>query len=132
MPKSRLSAGIYLLLVFLSGVLVGGFSYRLYMAKAVVAAPPRPEEWRKHYVDDMRSRVRLDSRQVAELQRILDETRQKVRQLKEQERPLAQAIHDEQVNKVRAMLRDDQRPLYDQFREERERKRLEMEKKEQH
>jgi len=128
MPKSRLSIGAYLLLVFLSGALVGAFAHRLYVAKTVVAAP-RPEEWRRRYVEDLRSRVKLDEGQVNEVQRILDETRQKYRQLKDQEKPLAQAIHDAQVNQIRAMLRDDQKPAYDQFREERERRRQELEKK---
>jgi hypothetical protein len=128
MPKSRLSVGVYLLLVFLSGALVGAFAHRLYMARSVVAAP-RPEEWRRRYVEDLRVRVKLDAQQIAQVQRILDETRQKYHQLKEQEKPLAQAIHDEQTAQIRSILRDDQKPAYDQFREERQRRRLEMEKK---
>jgi hypothetical protein len=128
MPKSKLSVSLYLLLVFLSGALVGGFASRLYMTRSVVAAP-RPEEWRRRYVDEMRTRVKMDSQQVAQLQQILDETRQKYHQLKEQEKPLAQAIHDAQVARIRGMLREDQRPLYDQLRAERDRRRQELEKK---
>ena len=38
MPKSRFSAILYLLVVFVSGALVGTFSYRLYSMKTVNAA----------------------------------------------------------------------------------------------
>jgi hypothetical protein len=128
MPKSRLSVVLYLMLVFSSGVLVGVVSQRFYADKTVVAAP-RPEDFRKKYVNEVRTRVKLDDQQVAQLQQILDETRQKYHDLREQEKPQAQKIHDDQVARITAMLRPDQVPLYQQFRAERNRKRLESEKK---
>ena len=65
MPKSKLSAAIYLVLVFLSGSLVGGFSTRLLTSPPVRAVGPRtPEEWRKRYVGDMREKVKLDDSQL--------------------------------------------------------------------
>ncbi len=132
MPKSRLSAGIYLLLVFLSGALVGGFSHRLYMTRSVSAAPRNPEEWRKKYVSEMRERLGLDERQLTELQQILDDTRKKFQQMRDQEKPIAQKIQNEQIERVRAMLRPDQQQRYDEFRAERERKRQEAEHKKNH
>jgi succinate dehydrogenase flavin-adding protein (antitoxin of CptAB toxin-antitoxin module) len=128
--KSKLSAGLYLALVFASGILVGGFSHQLYVASKVVAGPPRnPDEWRKRYVNELRDKVKLDDAQVQRLQAILDETRQRFHNLREQQKPLGDAIQAEQINKIRAMLRPEQREAYEQVRAERERKRLEAERK---
>jgi hypothetical protein len=128
MPKSRISAGLYLTLVFLSGALVGAFAHRLYITPAVSSAP-RPDEWRKKYVEEVRTKVKLDEQQVVQLQQILDETRQRFHQMREQEKPIAQAIQNDQVTKIRAMLRPDQLGAYETLRVERERKRQEMDRK---
>jgi hypothetical protein len=127
MLKSKFSALLSLLLVFLSGVLVGGFAYRLYNV-SVVAAPgfgkrPDPEEVRKHIVADMRDRLKLDAQQVNQLQQILDQTREKFDQLHDKMNAEGQAIRSSQAEKIKAILRADQLPLYDQWRAERERDR---------
>jgi Spy/CpxP family protein refolding chaperone len=125
MLKSRFSALLSLLLVFLSGVLVGGFAYRLYNV-SVAAAPtngkrPDPEEVRKHIVADMRERLKLDSRQVSQLQQIFDQTRDQFHQIHDKMNAEGQALHVGQIEKVKAILRADQLPLYDEWRAERDR-----------
>ena len=127
MLESRFSALLSLLLVFLSGVLVGGFAYRLYNV-SVVAGPnngkrPDPEEVRKHIVADMRERLKLDSQQVSQLQQILDQTREKFDQLHDRMNAEGRALHLGQIEKVKAILRADQLPLYEQWRAERDRER---------
>jgi Spy/CpxP family protein refolding chaperone len=127
MLKSKFSALLSLLLVFLSGVLVGGFAYRLYNV-SVVAGPnngrkPDPEEVRKHVVADMRDRLKLDAHQVDQLQQIFDQTRDQFHQLHDRMNAEGQAIHTSQIEKIKAILRPDQLPLYDQWRAERERER---------
>ena len=125
MMKTRFSALLSLLLVFLSGVLVGGFAYRLYNV-SVAAAPtngrrPDPEEVRKHIVADMRDRLKLDGQQVDQLQQIFDQTRDQFRQIHDKMNAEGEAIHTRQVEKIRTILRPDQLPLYEQWRAERER-----------
>jgi Spy/CpxP family protein refolding chaperone len=125
MLKSKFSALLSLLLVFLSGVLVGGFAYRLYNV-SVAAAPtngkrPDPEEVRKHIVADMRERLKLDSRQVSQLQQIFDQTRDQFHQIHDKMNAEGQALHVGQIEKVKAILRADQLPLYDEWRAERDR-----------
>jgi Spy/CpxP family protein refolding chaperone len=125
MLKSKFSALLSLLLVFLSGVLVGGFAYRLYNV-SVAAAPtngkrPDPEEVRKHIVADMRERLKLDSRQVSQLQQIFDQTRDQFHQIHDKMNAEGQALHFGQIEKVKAILRADQLPLYDEWRAERDR-----------
>jgi len=127
MLKSRFSALLSLLLVFMSGVLVGGFAYRLYNV-SVIAAPnnakrPDPEEARRHIVADMRDHLKLDARQVDQLQQIFDQTRDQFHQIHDRMNAEGQAIHTGQIEKVKAILSADQLPLYDQWRAERDRER---------
>jgi Spy/CpxP family protein refolding chaperone len=133
MLKSRFSALITLLLVFLSGVLVGGLAYRLYNV-SVVAAPsnakrPDPEEARRHIVADMRDHLKLDAGQVDQLQQIFDQTRDQFHQMHDRMNAEGQAIHTSHAEKVKAILRPDQLPLYDQWRAERERDRKQHKQK---
>jgi hypothetical protein len=134
MPKSRLSAFISLMLVFLSGALVGAFGHRLYMVNTVMTAPrstrPSPEEMRKRQVEDVRQKLSLDDQQVAQYNAILDTTRQQFDQLHDKLNAEGRSIHDQQVEKVNAILRPDQKPLYEKWRAEREaeRKRHEQER----
>jgi hypothetical protein len=127
MLKSKFSALLSLLLVFLSGVLVGGFAYRLYSDSAA-AAPnsgrrPDPEEARKRIVADMRDHLKLDGAQVNQLQQIFDQTRDQFHQIHDKMNAEGQVIRNSQVEKIKAILRAEQLPLYDQWRAERERER---------
>lgn len=130
MPKSRFSAILYLLVVFVSGALVGTFSYRLYSMKTVNAGapPPRPtpEEARRHYVDDLRTKAKLDDRQVATLNEILDGTHGEFDQLRSKMRAEGQAIQNRQVERINGMLSPEQQKAFADFRAERERIRREM------
>lgn len=135
MPKSRLSAFVSLLLVFLSGALVGAFGHRLYMVSTVTAVrqpTPRltPEEARKRQIEDVKQKVGLDDRQIAEYNKILDSTTQQFFEMHDKMNAEARAIHDQQVAKVKAILRTDQMPQYDKWLSDREaeRKRRQQER----
>ena len=137
MKRPNLAAAVYLLLVFLSGVLVGGFAYRLYTLNTVVAstskAPRSPEEYRKRVVEEMRTRLKLSDGQLQQLQNIMDETRQRFHDFREKTKPQFDAIQtqqkalqdqqraigEEQHQQIRAMLNDTQRAEYDKMLEER-------------
>ena len=125
MTKPKLSAAVYLSLVFLSGALVGGLSYRLYAVNSVSAitgsSRPSPEEARRRYMDSIRSRVKLDDQQIEQVNRILDQTRAQFDQIRGKMHAEGQAIQNRQVEEITAILRDDQKPLYAEFRAERER-----------
>jgi Spy/CpxP family protein refolding chaperone len=127
MMKTKSSALISLLLVFLSGALVGAFAYRLYNL-SVAAAPsagrrPDPEEARRHMVAEMRDRVKLDAQQVEELQKILDQTRERFHQMRDKMNAEGEAIRNSQAERIKGILRAEQLPLFDQLRAERERDR---------
>jgi uncharacterized membrane protein len=124
MPKSKLVVSLYVVVVFLSGVLVGGASYRLYSVTTVTGVHNRsnrsPEDFRRRYVEDMRGRMKLNDQQVTRLQQILDGTRDRFKQLRETTQPQYDAIQAGQVDQIRAMLDDPQKALYEQWRQERE------------
>ena len=106
MRRSNLATLFYLLVVFASGAVVGGFANRLYMAKVVTAPAGTPHsraELRKQYIQDMRSRLHLTDPQVTELQQILDATGQRMDEMHK-------TIEDEHIRKVVAMLDDTRRP----------------------
>lgn len=127
----RSSLILALLLVFLSGVVVGAVGYRLYTAQPAAATTerrPSPEEFRRRYVEMMKTRLRLTDEQLAQLNAILDETRELFKKYEEKSRAEKQAIRDHQIAKINAMLTEEQRAEYAKIRAEREAKRRQMEK----
>ena len=98
---------------------------RLYSLSSVNANvnPRNPDEFRRRYVAEMRSRLQLTEDQVNRLHPVLDETRQRYRDLHEKHKPELDAIQNDQVSKIRAILTDAQQPEYTKLLAERERER---------
>ena len=123
--------GIYLVLVFVSGTVLGAFANRLYMVNTVLSSNPTPgqrmspDEYRKQYVNELRTRLNLDGDQKVKLDAILDDTRQRMHEIHERTRPEMKAIQDDQYQKVRALLNPQQQTEYEKMRQERDRKRKE-------
>jgi hypothetical protein len=122
MKRPGLAAALYVVLVFLSGAVVGVFGDRLYTAKAVIAnvSGPKPADYRKKYVEDMTKRLRLNQQQVTQLGAILDDTRTKFHEEHDRSKQQLAQIHDEQVLKIHEILSPAQLPEYEKFRLERE------------
>jgi uncharacterized protein with von Willebrand factor type A (vWA) domain len=126
MARSDRSIGLYLLLVFLSGIGVGAGGLQMYRGQAVSASGPvrkTPEEYRREYLGEMHSRLNLDEQQVAKLQIILEKTHQQYKQFREQTKPEMMRIQQEQVDAVNALLKDEQKLEYEKMRAEREARR---------
>jgi hypothetical protein len=131
MKKSNWSVAAYLFLVFASGVLVGGFGHRLYSANSVSATerPLGQEDYRKKYVAEAQSRLKLTPDQVQRLNEIMDLTGARFRELRERHRPEMRQIHQEQVDKINAILSAEQQAEYAKMREERERERAKRDRR---
>jgi Spy/CpxP family protein refolding chaperone len=132
MLKTRRSALFSLILVFLSGSLIGALSYRLYSVSTVAepasrigSPPPRedPEVVRKRIVSDMQQRLTLDEKQVVQLNAIYDDTRRQFDELHQKANSETRALWDEQTNRIRAILRPDQLTKYEELRRQREEER---------
>lgn len=113
MRRSNAFTLLCLLVVFVSGAVVGGFANRLYMTRTVVAAPKSRAELRKEYIQDMRTRLHLTDPQIAQLQQIMDSTGQKMHEMHK-------TIQDEHIQNVVAMLDGNQKLEYAKMRQERE------------
>ncbi len=126
MQRSQWNIGMYLALVFVSGVAVGGGGLHLYNASTVGAVSnPRktPEQYRKEYSSEMQVRLRLDEAQMAKLQAILERTHEDYKKFREQTKPEMHRIQKEQVDAVNALLSDSQKLDYEKMRAEREARR---------
>jgi len=125
MRRSTLTTSVYLALLFLGGLAVGVFGHRLYTLNSVNANvdPRNPKEFRRRYVAEMRTRLKLTDDQVSRLGPILDETRQRHQQIMDKHRPEFKAIQDEQVRKIRQVLTDSQQAEYTTMLDEREKQR---------
>jgi hypothetical protein len=132
MKRSSISTWVYLVLVFASGAALGVFSDHLYTTKTVlaksVAVRNDPNEFRRKYIDEMRTRLKLDGKQVSTLSEILDQTDAQMHDLHQKYRPEMTAIHNVQVDRVKGILSDPQRNEYEKMLAEREAKRK-LEKK---
>lgn len=123
MPRTRLSAIFYLVLVFASGILVGVVSTRLYAVKAsvpVTTAPRTMTELTNRYVAEIRQKVGVDDAQVAAITKILADTKKKFDDIRREERPQRDRIQQEQVDAIRAVLTDAQKPAYEAWRAQRQ------------
>jgi len=136
--RSQWSVALWMLAVFASGITVGVFAHYLYMVKTVNAttalkpAPKRdPEDWRRVYIDTMRTRLTLTDAQIGQLKGILDETKARFKDLKDRHKQETDTIRADQIDRIRGMLTAQQRPEYEKLREERERKAKEQAAKEQ-
>jgi hypothetical protein len=134
--RAKYSAALYVILVFASGILVGVVSHRLYVTTTVSATAKQPDsapqtlaEVRKKYLDDMRAKVGVDERQLASVNQVLDETKRKFDDLKRKEKPLHDAIQQEQIDEISALLTPQQKVAYDDWRAERARLQAEAQKK---
>jgi hypothetical protein len=129
MKRTTLATGLYVLLVFLSGAVVGAFAHRLYVVSTVVSA--KPDEVRHHILDEMRARLSLSDDQVNHLNAIMDSTKARYHEVKarweEQSRqaakPELKAISEDQAEKIKAILTEPQRAEYAKYRAERQKRR---------
>jgi len=121
MTRKNLPIAFYLLLVFVSGSVVGALGYRTYnppTARGSVAPPPG--EWRRNYINESRTRLRLTEDQVAKLTVLLDQTEARYREAREHENQAIGKIREEHVERVRTILTPEQLPEYEKLHQERE------------
>ncbi len=128
MLRTKTSAVLSLVLVFVSGALVGALAHRAYTVSAASANPTNqrklgPADWRKHVLGEMQTKLKLDGQQAKRLNDIFDEVDAEVRELRTKQNAQNQAIQTATAEKIAEMLRPDQRDLYTQFRAEREKER---------
>jgi hypothetical protein len=121
MLKTRLSAFLSLLAVFVSGAVAGAFVYRFYNP------PPQhrasPEEVRRNVINDMKKSIHLDDQQVSALEKIMDDIHSQGQDLHNHMDIELKKIRDHQIEEIKRILHEDQLPLYDKWRQQRQQER---------
>jgi hypothetical protein len=112
-------------LVFACGGVVGAFAFRLYTVSGVSAnvGQRNPEEFRKRFMADLKSRLQLNDDQAAKLGVIMDETRMQVRAARMTIEPELQKIREDQKQRISELLSPDQQAEWQKILDERQRKR---------
>ncbi|HZS55768.1 MAG TPA: hypothetical protein VFA65_15310 [Bryobacteraceae bacterium] len=127
MKRNQWTALLLAALLFCCGAAVGALANHLYEAKAVSAK--NAEDFRQHYINEMQSRLKLTPTQVDQLQTILDDTKAKVKAVRDSYHPAMLKIKEEQVGRVKSILNAEQVPVYEQLVAERERRAKEQEER---
>ena len=125
MKPTRWTVALYMALVFACGGVVGAFVFRLYTVSEVRAnvGQRNPEEFRKRFMADLKSRLQLNDDQAAKLEVIMDETRMRVRAARVTIEPELQKIRDDQKQRISELLSPSQQVEWQKILDERQRKR---------
>lgn len=114
--KSKLGVILLGILVFLLGGIAGAVSHCLYreQVKPETGARktiPRVED----VVEGMARTLKLDTQQKAQVNGIITESRNSYRKLWRQFRPEYEKIVQSSDDRIRALLREDQKPLFETY-----------------
>jgi len=125
MRPTRWTVALYMALVFVCGGVAGAFAYRLYTVSGVSAnaAQRNPEEFRKRFMADLKSRLQLNDDQAAKLSVIMDETRMRVRTTRDTIEPELRKIRDDQRQRISELLSPSQQVEWQRIIDERQRQR---------
>src|SRR3982751_558057 len=101
MRRHQWSPAFVALLIFCLGVTVGVLGQRYYN-QTVVSAKNPSEDFRQRYISEMRTKLKLTSTQVDQLETILDETKAKYKKVREQYHPAMLEVRREQIDRVKS------------------------------
>ncbi len=112
--KSKTSAALLLVVIFMLGGIAGGVSDYLYENHLVSAPPPRSRVPNSHdIVEEMAQHLMLDAQQKEQLKAIVQQSRDRYRVLSRQFQPQYEKIRGETNEAIRGILRPDQRRQFE-------------------
>jgi hypothetical protein len=126
MKQNQWAAVLLAVLLFCCGAAIGALGDHFYTVRANAKTA---EDFRHRYISEMRSRCKLTPAQVAQLEAILDDTKAKVKVVKDSVRPQILKIKQEQIGRVKSILTAEQVPAYEQLLAERERRAKDQEER---
>ena len=113
--RSKTSAALLLVGIFLLGGVAGGLTHYIYQNHLATAAPPRPRIENRHdIVEEMARSLNLDASQKEQLKQIVQQSRERYNALSVQFRPQYEKIRAETNEAIRAILRPDQRQHFEE------------------
>jgi hypothetical protein len=117
MKFTRWTVALYMALVFACGGVVGAFGVSANVGQR------NPEEFRKRFMADMKTRLQLTDDQAAKLSVLMDETRSRFRDVREKFEPEMQKIREDQRQKISELLSPSQQAEWQKIMDERQRRR---------
>ncbi len=111
--KSKLSAVLLGILIFLLGGVAGAAGYYLYCEhiRGIVPNVSKVDD----VVEDMAKELHLDAQQKAAVKVIITEIRTRYRALAQQFRPQWEELRKESDDRINALLREDQKPRFEEY-----------------
>jgi hypothetical protein len=133
MRRSNWVLALYMALVFLSGLVVGAIGDRLFTTETADASTTHqrlsPEEYRKHYIETMTTRLKLTPSQLELLNGVLDRTRGRFHEMDGKNKAERQTIWQRHTAEVNSFLSEEQQAEYANIRKEREERRKKLDQK---
>ena len=112
--KSKTSAALLLVVIFLLGGIAGGVSHFLYENHLASTPQPRSRVPNSHdIVEEMAQHLKLDAQQKEQLKTIVQQSRDRYRMLSRQFQPQYEKIRGETTEAIRGILRPDQRKQFE-------------------
>ena len=115
---------VSIILVFLLGTLAGTLiTYKIYQHRVEGIIKGEPKTMKELIVRRLDRKLHLDGNQLEQLRTIVEETHAEIRKVRKQFRPQTEEIFARSQDKVRALLRPDQREQYEKIIADRKKKR---------
>jgi hypothetical protein len=130
MKRNQWAAVFMAFLLFCCGAAVGALGDHFYAMR--LANAKTAEDFRQRYISETRSRCKLTPAQVVQLEAILDDTKAKVKAVRELYHPQMLKVKQEQISRVKSILTPEQIPAYEQLVAERERRAKDQEQRDRH
>jgi Spy/CpxP family protein refolding chaperone len=112
--KSKTTAALLLVSIFLLGGVSGGMSHYIYQNHLGSSPPPKPRVANSHDIaEEMAQSLGLDAGQKEQLRGIIQQSSEHYRALSRQFRPQYEKIRMETNDAIRAILRPDQRKHFE-------------------
>ncbi len=113
-----------IVIVFLLGALAGALvTHKIYQLRMDNLLKGEPGSMREFILHRMNHELHLDPHQQEQVRAILQETHAEIRNVRKQFRPQTEEILARSQEKIRALLRPDQREKYEKIIAERKRRR---------
>ncbi len=112
--KSRLGVAFLGVVIFLLGGIAGAVGCYLYCEHQKASAPktaPKVDD----VVEWMGRELKLDAQQKASVKVIITDVRSRYRALWQEFRPRYDLLRKESDDRINALLREDQKPLFEEF-----------------
>jgi hypothetical protein len=123
MIATSVKGKVFVLAVFVLGVVAGALLFNVYETRflkgsevADLSRRVRPDQAREQAIKSFREYVGVDEHQQAEIKKIMDEQLVQFRKLQEQTHPQYVAIGEKTRERVKALLTDEQKRKYDEYR----------------